>query len=797
MMTTIVHVQILATARQHRFATPYTYIVPAGWDITVGRVVYVPLGKQVVIGVVLECAQTDAQSVSLKVIHASSEIYLLPVQLQLAQWIARHYLTPLADVLYAFLPHHGMATPQRQWLITAAGHAVSLQELPSDEREVLFALRKQAVINEHHIDSIFVQHAARARILINHLCERGYIEQRYVIVAAAVSPAQQRMITLINDTTLPSRAHAQQTIIAQLRAAPQQRLPAQAFTQKTALATLIGRGIVAESYDDLVPATPPSLPPPVSLTTRQAETARRIGEHLGNHNVFLLNGVTGSGKTEVYCAVMRAVIARGAQTLVLVPEIALTTQLADRFAQRFPGRVVVLHGQLSPNQRTQRWHAIQKLQYDVIIGPRSALFAPIHTLGLIVVDEEHDASFKSEMGINYHARDSAVIYAKLCGCPIVLGSATPSVELIEAARTARITQLDLPERIDVTQQVIPRPPIRIVDMRNESTIDPYGLVGKTLAERIQAHLDAHHHVLLLLNRRGSVSARICRHCSATARCSACSTPLVIHMRNHHTIGICHTCGKNSYVNENCQNCFHNEFLDIGSGTQRLTDIVAQQWPQTPVIRWDSDTADSMTDHKRLLAEVNAHASAIIVGTQMIAKGFDIANIRLVGVVNTDTALHLPDIRAAERTYQLLTQVAGRAGRRAGAADVILQSYKPEHYAIQAAARYDSEYFYTQELLYRKKMQYPPFTRFIKLVWSHRDNRTCESHARRDTALLSELVAAFGETTRIIGPAPCFFARVRNMYRWQVIISTAHLRGVLGQITAQTRATIDVDPISLL
>ncbi|MFM7678792.1 MAG: primosomal protein N' [Roseiflexaceae bacterium] len=797
MMTKIAHIQMLATARQHRFLTPYSYRVPDTWQIEVGNVVYVPLGKQLVIGVVIEITHTDAPSEKLKPIHAQSTIYLHAQHLQLAHWIARHYLSHVADVLYAFLPHHGMATPQRQWLLTDAGRTTDLHGIPPDEREVLYALRPFGVVNESQIEQIFLHRAVRARTLIKLLADRGYVQLNYILAPPDIAPAQMRMITLSNPNVEAKHAPAQHAIIAALIAASHHTLPAHTFSQKSALRILIERGNVTESLVEVPPETPLPLPAAIQLTQQQTATAQTVIQALGTHAAYLIHGVTGSGKTEVYCAIIREVIARGAQTLVLIPEIALTTQLATRFAQRFPGRIVVLHGQLTPNQRTQRWHAIQRRQYDVIIGPRSALFAPIQHIGLIVVDEEHDTSYKSDVGIKYHARDSAMMYAKLVGCPIVLGSATPSVELIAAAHDARIHRLDLPERIDVTQQVIPRPPIRIVDLRTEATIDPFGLLGTTLTERIHSHVAAKHHVLLLLNRRGSISARICRNCSATVRCTTCSTPLVVHMRQKLAIGVCHTCGKNSYVNDYCHACFHREFLDIGSGTQRLHDIVSQHWPTTPVIRWDSDTADSMADHQRLLADVQTHECAIIVGTQMIAKGFDIANIRLVGVVNTDTALHLPDIRAAERTYQLLTQVAGRAGRRAGDAEVIFQTYTPEHYAIHAAARYDSDWFYTQELRYRKKMQYPPYTRLIKLVWTHRDMRQCETLARRESAEILDQLHEFGDTTRVIGPAPCFFTRIRSMYRWQAIISTTHLRGVLGRIAQHTRATIDVEPISLL
>lgn len=795
-MTTTAHIQILANAQQHRFDTLYSYAVPANLTITVGHVVFVPFAQRIVTGVVMSLT-TSRDATSYKEILARSTICLYPNQLQLAQWMARYYATHLADTLNAFIPHHAIAQPQRFWQLTPAGKNAPIHDIPHDERDVLYAFRQQERIYEHDLTTVFVGKPAAIRTLISHLMQRGYVSTHYEIAAAAVPPRTVRMVTLLQPDTIITRAPSQAAIVAQLLSAPAYTLPAALFSQKTALHTLATRGIVQFHEAPFRIENAPELPPPMRLTNTQQSIVDTIVPTIGTHTAFLLDGVTGSGKTEVYCAIIRAVIAHGQQTLVLVPEIALTTQIADRFEERFPGRVVVLHGQLSPVQRTQRWRAINDHHYDVIIGPRSAVFAPFAQLGLIVIDEEHDSSYKSDAGIRFHARDSAMMYGKISQCPVVLGSATPSVDIMYACQHNRVQRFVLPERVDDNQQTLPRPPIRIIDLKSEATIDPYGLVGTTLASKITTYLADQQQVLLLLNRRGSVSARICRQCGATARCHTCSTPLVIHTRQNQLIGVCHTCGKNSYVNSFCHECFHTEFLDVGSGTQRLQDVVTAHWPDAPVIRWDSDTADSASDHKHLLQTVRATPRAIIVGTQMIAKGFDLPRIRLVGVVNTDTALHLPDMRAAERTYQLLTQVAGRAGRRVGDAEVVFQTYQPEHYAIQAAARYDSELFYQQEFLYRQRMHYPPYTRFIKLIWQHSDNAQCERLAITESQRLMPVLAEFGESTRFIGPAPCFFRRIRNHYRWQAIIVTLHPRGVLTHLKGHTRATIDVDPQSLL
>ncbi len=797
MTHTIAHIQILASAKQHRFATQYTYTIPATLTVSVGSVVYIPLASKIVAGVILAVESVAHPQPTWKSILAATDITIHPLHITLAQWISRYYACQLADVLYAFTPHHTLAIPQRQWNITPLGLTTDFYLLPNDERETLFAMRRHPQQTEAELLQRYTSAAKKFIQALQHLTTRGYISEEYVLTKPVASLPTQRIATLTDNTTLPPTAHAQATVVSLLRNAPAFTLPTADIPHKSALQALVKRGIVAISERNMPHPLPPPLPEPMALTSTQQHAVDTIRAAFDTHAAFLLFGITGSGKTEVYCALIRDVIAQGKQSLVLVPEIALTSQLAERFAARFPGRVVVLHGQLTPNQRTQRWQAITEQQYDVIIGPRSAVFAPIQTLGLIVVDEEHDASYKSDVSMRYNARDTALMYAKLANCPIVLGSATPSLELYAASTDGRITRLELPERVDATLQQIPRPPIRIVDLKQEATIDPHGLIGTTLAERIESHRAAQHHVLLLLNRRGSISARICRNCSATARCPTCSTPLVIHMRNQLPVGICHLCGKNSYVNNYCSECFHTDFLDIGSGTQRVYEVVHARWPHAHIIRWDSDSADSVRDYARMLQEINTSPSTIIIGTQMIAKGFDIPNIRLVGVVNTDTSLHMPDIRAAERTYQLLTQVAGRAGRRAGDAEVIFQTYKPEHYAIQAAARYDSELFYTQELQYRKRMQYPPFSRLIKLTWQHTNPARCEAQAREETDRIQQLIEPYMLTTRIIGPSPAFFARMRNLYRWHTIIATTQLRSVTDTISQQTRAIIDVEPYSLL
>ena len=804
MNTLIVDVQLIRTAQQYGMADTLTYAVTDPHQPPPrGQIVYVPLGKQIVVGVVMSAPRTTPNT-TYKPIATWATIALTNLQVDLAQWMARHYATPFGAILPLFIPANAIGKPTKMWYVTPQGQSVALHDLPNDERGVLYLFQQHHTLNEEALHTQLAGTPQRIRTILTWLNARGYISTSYTIATATIQRPTIAVAQLTHQPTPEelqslARAPKQRALLTQLCDAHEALLPLAQFATPTQLAPLISRGLVRVTHIVATPPTPPPLPVATSLTDAQqrAVTAVIPAIDTPHHETFLLDGVTGSGKTEVYFALIRHAIAQGKQTLVLIPEIALTTQLGQRFTTQFPGRVAIIHGQLTPKQRIERWHAIQSQQADIIIGPRSALFTPVSALGLIIVDEEHDGSYKNEFAPYYHARDCAIMYAKLANVPVVLGSATPSVELLYATNQQRITKLALPERIDVSRDVIALPPIRIVDMRSEQSIDRYGLISTTLAQQITSYTQQNHQVLLLLNRRGTSGSRLCRNCGHVAQCARCSAPLVVHFRAGQIIGVCHTCGHQRYIEAHCPQCFHTDFLDIGSGTQRVCEVIATHWPTLPIIQWDRDTADSARDHALLLSQANALDAAIIVGTQMIAKGLDLAKVRLVGVVNTDTALQLPDMRAAERTYQLLTQVAGRAGRRSGSAEVIFQSYQPEHYAIQAAARYDRQMFYDNEIAFRQRLGYPPFARMIKLVWQHQNNTICQRNAQQEAAQITTALADLAPATRIIGPAPCFFARVRDRYRWQLFIVTNQHREVIQRIHDCQHAMIDVDPLSML
>jgi primosomal protein N' (replication factor Y) (superfamily II helicase) len=789
MNRTFADIIIISSEKQKGSDSPYTY--HADFQLYAGDIVYVPLGPQTVIGVVISNSQLPPAFTTRPII-SPTPFRITTYQIDLAQWLARHYHTTLATMLGVFVTNAVVPTPVRQWQLTEAGLHASMSDLPADERGILYVMREYHVLNEKDLLTKITIDRTKLTPLRKWLVARGYVNVSYRVDLPKVVMPTIKVVRYVTDVGRLNTA--QQRVVDELRSSPNQQLPVSHFKNKALIKRLIDHKIC--EMIEVEPSLAP-LGQAVQLSESQRTVVDQVSQSFAQHHTFLLDGVTGSGKTEIYFALIDQCLNAGKQVLVLAPEIALTTQLAERFAKRFPGRVGVIHGQITPTQRRLHWLQSLKQQLPIIIGPRSALYVPQPNIGLIIVDEEHDTSYKSEFAPFINARDAAIMYGKFANIPVVLGSATPSVELVYAGLHDKVTHLQLPHRIDTTGESLSLPPVRIIDMRNEPCIDTSGLIGQTLAEELRLTLSQHNQVLLLLNRRGNTGARICRACGAVARCHRCSTPMAIHYKGALHISICHTCGAQRHPETHCLECFNVDFIEYGSGTQRVVEIVRTHYPDIDVIQWDRDTADSAHDHIELLNRAQAQPQSVIVGTQMIAKGLDLPHIRLVGVINTDIALHLPDFRAAERTYQLLTQVAGRAGRRQGDAHVILQSFQPDNYAIQAAARYQSSQFYAQELAYREHLGYPPFQRMAKLIWQHQNAQQCEHRAITESHSIQEIITRESLEARLIGPTPAFFSRIRGQYRWQVIVLARNLRKTLTSIDNVHHAIVDVDPISLL
>lgn len=587
---------------------------------------------------------------------------------------------------------------------------------------------------------------------------------------------------------------------------------------------------------DFVPASAPTLTMDqarawgrIKIAMMAAEETDEVAE--GNpvtpspRPPFLLHGVTGSGKTEIYMRAVDYALQRGQTAVVLVPEIALTPQTVRRFAARFPGRVAVLHSRLSDGERYDTWRRARLGLFDVVVGPRSALFTPLANIGVIVLDEEHDPSYKQTPPVPppyYHARETAVALANILGAILVMGSATPDVVTYHRAQAGQYQLLELPrrvmghrlriesqsQRLQLSSQyhkessdpddalTIPLPPIQVVDLRQELRAGNRSIFSRALEKALDDTLARGEQAILFLNRRGTATFVMCRDCGHVLQCPRCDLPLTYHRPG--LALICHTCGRREAPHGECPVCGSKRIKYFGLGTEEVEARVRQQWPQARLTRWDRDTTAGRDAHEQLLAAFINHESDILVGTQMIAKGLDLPLVTLVGVISADVSLGLPDYRTGERTFQILAQVAGRAGRGLRGGRVIVQTYKPEHYAIQAASEHDFASFYLEEIRFRTQHMLPPFRRIAKLEWvdvvSERGRKEAEKVA---TALREQARELALSATDILGPVPPFFSRVDGRYRWQIVIRSPNPMRLLAEFPIPAHWIVDIDPVSLL
>ncbi len=541
-------------------------------------------------------------------------------------------------------------------------------------------------------------------------------------------------------------------------------------------------------------------------------------------HVFLLHGVTGSGKTEIYMRAVEQALAQGRQAIILVPEIALTAQLVQRFSARFPGRVAIIHSGLSSGERYDTWRRARAGEIDIVVGARSALFAPLPDPGLVVLDEEHDDSYKQGPPIlppYYHAREVAISAMQFNRGTVILGSATPDIITMYRALHGDAVLLRLPDRVLAHRDRIQRqidylhlpsaryiptdaleavsidlPPVTVVDMRHELKAGNRSVLSRALQEALIDVLNAQEQAILFLNRRGTSTFILCRDCGYIAQCPNCDTPLTYHAGREQLV--CHYCGTHLPIVEQCPECNGDRIRYFGTGTEKIHRTLQEMFPDARVLRWDQDTASQRGAHERILQQFMDRQADILVGTQMIAKGLDIPLVTLVGIISGDTALGLPDFRVSERTFQLLTQVAGRAGRGLLGGRAILQTYQPDHYAIAAAAKHDYHAFYEQEIVYREMTRYPPFAQLARVLVRHHN----QAEAMRE----AETIATFLRTrqtdggfsaTEVIGPTPCFFMRLDKVFRWQILVRSPDPTAIFRDVDLGQNAMLDIDPVDLL
>jgi primosomal protein N' (replication factor Y) len=558
------------------------------------------------------------------------------------------------------------------------------------------------------------------------------------------------------------------------------------------------------------------------LTEDQAEVWASVQAAIGRAalepsregaGAMLLYGVTGSGKTEIYLRAIEETLRRGRQAAVLVPEISLTPQTIRRFAARFGGRVTVWHSELSDGERFDVWRRVRTNHpaAQVVVGSRSALLLPYPDLGLIVLDEEHESSYKQERTPRYHTRTVAVELGRICAAPVILGSATPAFETFHAARTGEIELLTLSRRIrtalkpesglEAGRPAVPvvhteLPAVQVVDMRQELRAGNRSMFSRPLLTALDQVLDAHQQAILYLNRRGAATFVLCRDCGHVETCPRCATPLAYHGASN--VLLCHHCNRRYPVPTHCPECHSGRIRYFGSGTQSLEDVVGQTFPDARVLRWDRDATGTKGAHDVILEQFASHQADVLVGTQMIAKGLDLPLVTLVGVIAADIGLFLPDFRASERTFQLLTQVAGRAGRSELGGQVIVQTYHPDHYAIVAASRHDYDNFYRQEMAFRREQNYPPFSRLARLVYYHTKNDRAQAEANRLAGEMREEIANRRlKGIDLIGPAPCFFTQQRGAYRWQIVVRGEDPTALLRCVSIPVGWRVDIDPVDLL
>ncbi|MBV9119643.1 MAG: primosomal protein N' [Chloroflexi bacterium] len=567
-------------------------------------------------------------------------------------------------------------------------------------------------------------------------------------------------------------------------------IDARALPSEESLRLLIQRGLaeVVSEVDEPAPLIGDAAPIlPLRLTDAQSAALKQLKSGSG---VFLLHGVTGSGKTEVYLQAIAEALDRGQRALMLVPEISLTPQTIARCAARFPGRVAVLHSALTPRQRYGEWRRISQGRVDLVIGPRSALFAPIEKLGVIVLDEEHDWTYKQEQSPRYHARDAAIKLAQLTGARLILGSATPDLGSYYHAQRGTFTLLSLPDRIAGPSL----PPVGIVDMRQELQAGNRGIFSRELQERLRETLLRKEQSILFLNRRGANTFVMCRECGYVLSCPDCSLPFTFHSSGNRLM--CHNCGRASQPPPRCPECSSMRIRYFGLGTQRVAEEVEALLPQARVLRWDRDTARTREDHEQAVIAMHEHKADILVGTQMVAKGHDLPLVTLVGVISADAMLQLPDFRAGERAFQLLTQVAGRAGRGPGGGAVLIQTYNPRHPTLAMASRHDFHAFFRTEIQFRKQMGYPPFSHVAKFVYSHASQEKCQREAEALFERLEMLARDADSPIELTGPLPPYLERSHGKYRWQILARGRELdRILLADLPAGWM--IDVDPASVL
>jgi len=787
----------------------FSYAIPQGLVLEPGHAVWVPFGPRLVQGIVFGVTENPLFEDTKPIDKLISPYPMLkPRQIELARWIGDYYLAPYFYTASLMLPPGFERKSLTFFDIDSETSDVDQESLTAQQREILAFIKGKGKIELKELYKALGKRKIENEIRL--LMNKRLIRRGYEIAKPKVSPKFQEYIKLNTSTKETERlledikSDKQKALLAYL-AQVTKPVPATAARRDFSLTSvnalikkkLISMEKIRVHRDPLTNYSFQMTMPPV-LTQAQESIWQDIKTSINEatSSVFLLHGVTGSGKTELYLRALEDAVAKGKRGIVLVPEISLTPQTITRFASRFPDRVAVLHSKLSAGERYDEWHRIEEGLFDVVIGSRGAIFAPQPNLGLIVIDEEHEWTYKQqEQSPLYHSRDVAVKLSELTGATVILGSATPDVASYFNARNGTYHLLELPERI-AKERKKELPKVKLIDMRDELKTGNRSIFSRSLSESISETLAAKEQAILFLNRRGTASYVQCRDCGHVIRCRRCQVPMTYHSVEQGLI--CHQCNYRIKIPDLCPNCSSRRIKFLGIGTQKVAEEVANWFKNARILRWDRDVTKGKHSHEEIMKKFLAHEADILIGTQMLAKGLDMPLVTLVGVISADIALHLPDFRAGERTFQILTQVAGRAGRDIQRGKVVIQTYNPKHYAVAAASKQDYYDFYSKEISYRRQLNNPPFSKLALLLYIHTNVERCQREAERMFELLKRETKVWGfANTSLIGPSPSFIERLRGRYRWQIVIRGQNPLALLSKINIPNGWSINIDPVSLL
>lgn len=837
----------------------FTYRIPATATPVVGGRVLVPFRQRRMTGIVVQLHDTEPKVETRSVLGVLDATPALNAELlQLGRWIANYYLAPLGEVFRTMLPLSAEFKRSVAYRITDDGlEALHLVGMLGSSKRSRRTPEEQAV--EIHVLDYLAAHIAESESTANinadgepNACPEpsrsvssrlpdmgtavradtcGFVREQTLrsatrasrsvlngmvrkkwIAREDISSAQdaRRTIQIAVLKSAEGKLNANQRTLIETLAAAGGRASVEMLQSlvvpRTTLSTLVRRSLVEIIEEPAEFAVSQSKPRPnpfeFEINSAQKSALSELRNRVDAHKFsgMLLHGVTGSGKTAVYLAAMRSVLESGRSAILLVPEIGLTPAVAADLHQIFGDQVAILHSALTDRERAEQWHRISRGEARIVVGTRSAVFAPVSDLALIIIDEEHDASYKQEETPRYHARDVAVLRAKMSNAVVVLGSATPSLESYFNAKRNKYALIELPDRVEQR----PLPEVEIVDMRQEFQETGHEqVIARKLAEEIKNKLDRKEQVMILLNRRGYSPVVLCRSCGKKLECANCAIAMTHHKREHKMV--CHYCGYTAPVPKACGHCGSEYVYFLGTGSEKLEELLHGMFPQARIARLDRDTVRGHKDFERTLNALNEGELDLVVGTQMIAKGHDIHGVTLVGVVGADAALGLPDFRAAERTFQLLTQVAGRAGRGRSPGKVILQTYFQDHYAVQYAARHDFVGFYEKELRFRSWMHYPPYSALANVV--------IHSGELDDALRWSGILGKWFDSTRhegvrVLGPAAAPIMRLKRDYRYHFVLKSPSreklnrtlremLRYAAQQKIPRTQIIVDVDALWLM